>query len=120
MNRPWPLGWRTAKLWVMSLQQSELGDFLKMLRRRIPPDSSALGPWKRLPVRCGRPVTQEEAAEIVGVSRNWYCMLESGARVRASMKLLNRLANAFAFTPQERTRLFLLAIPEIGYVSGIQ
>jgi transcriptional regulator with XRE-family HTH domain len=73
----------------------------------------ALGPWERLPIRHGRPVTQEELAEAVGVSRNWYRQLESGA-VRASTKLLDRLAKVFAFTPEERTKLFVLGIPEIA------
>jgi transcriptional regulator with XRE-family HTH domain len=52
----------------------------------------------------------------VGVSRNWYRRLENGTRARASMKLLDRLANAFVFTPEERTKLFVLAIPEIGHI----
>jgi hypothetical protein len=32
------------------------------------------------------------------------------------MKLLDRLANAVVFTPEERTTLFILAIPEMGYI----
>jgi transcriptional regulator with XRE-family HTH domain len=59
-------------------------------------------------------VTQEEIAEAVGVSRNWYRRLESGASVRASTKLLDRLAHALALTPDERMTLFTLAIPELG------
>lgn len=94
----------------------EFGSFLKMLRRGIPPETASLGSWKRLPVRCGRRVTQEELAEAVGVSRNWYRRLESGEQVRASVKLLGRLANTFGFTPEERTTLFLLAIPEMGNI----
>jgi transcriptional regulator with XRE-family HTH domain len=87
-----------------------------MLRRRIPPQTAALGSWKRLPNRRGRPVTQEEIAEAVGVSRNWYRRLECGEGVRASAKLLDRLANAVVFTPEERTTLFVLAIPEMRYM----
>lgn len=94
---------------------SEFAVFLRMRRRRIPPDAATLGPWKRLPVRRGRRVTQEEVAEAVGVSRNWYRRLESDAGVRASTKLLGRIAAAFAFTPEERFQLFLLGIPEIGH-----
>jgi DNA-binding XRE family transcriptional regulator len=95
---------------------AEFGAFLRMLRQRIPPHTATLGSWRRLPVRRGRPVTQEEIAEAVGVSRNWYRRLESGAGVRASMKLLNRLANTVVFTPEERTTLFVLAIPEMAYM----
>jgi transcriptional regulator with XRE-family HTH domain len=97
----------------MTAHDAEFPVFLKTLRRRIPPDASTLGVWKRLPARCGRRVTQEEAAEAVGVSRNWYRRLESCATVRASPKLLNRLATAFAVTPGERTTLFVLGIPEM-------
>lgn len=96
--------------------QSELGAFLKTLRQRIPPQTPALGSWKRLPIRRGRRVSQEEIAEAVGVSRNWYRLLESGAKIRASMPLLDRLADALTFTSEERTRLFVLANPEMGAV----
>jgi DNA-binding XRE family transcriptional regulator len=93
--------------------ESEFGAFLRVLRCRIPPDTDSLGTWKRLPVRCGHRVTQEEAAEAVGVSRNWYRRLESGEQVRASAKLLDRLAKAFVKSAEERMQLFMLAIPEI-------
>lgn len=95
--------------------QSNLGSFLRTLRQRVPPETATLGSWKRLPVRCGRPVTQEEIAEIVGVSRNWYSRLESGEAVRTSVQLIDRLARAFASTPAERTTLFHLAIPELAF-----
>ena len=95
---------------------TEFGSLLRSLRSRIPRETVTLGSWRRLPTRRGRRVTQEEMAEAVGVSRNWYRRLETGAGVRASMKLLDRLASAFAFTPEERTRLFILAIPEMAYM----
>jgi DNA-binding XRE family transcriptional regulator len=99
--------------------QSGLASFLKMRRQRIPPDAVALGSWERLPVRRGRPVSQEEIAEAVGISRNWYRRLESGDPPRASTKLLNRIAEAFGFTPEERTNLFVLAIPELAQMLAI-
>jgi DNA-binding XRE family transcriptional regulator len=109
---------RTRRDWApMAVEvpepHAELGAFLKTLRCRIPPESVRIGLWERLPTRRGRRVTQEEVAEAVGVSRNWYRRLEAGS-VRASMKLLARLASTFAFTHEERTKLFILAIPEIG------
>lgn len=64
-------------------------------------------------LRLGRRVTQEEIAEVVGVTRGWCHLLESGAEIRASMKLLDRLANALTLTPEERIALFTLAIPEL-------
>jgi transcriptional regulator with XRE-family HTH domain len=93
--------------------QSTLGDFLRMLRWRVPPRSDTLGPSKRLPARCGRRVTQEEIAEAVGISRNWYRRLEHGESGRASTKLLVRIASALALTSDERLTLFALAIPEL-------
>lgn len=59
-------------------------------------------------------MTQEEIAEAVGVSRGWYRMLESGASVRASPQLLDRLAQALGLTMAERTTLFQLAMPEMS------
>ncbi|MGD0967313.1 MAG: helix-turn-helix transcriptional regulator [Candidatus Aquilonibacter sp.] len=94
-------------------EQRSLGAFLLMLRERIPPASMRLGPYQRLMVRCGRRVTQEELAEVVGVSRGWYRQLESDAGVRASIRLLDRLADALAATPEERMTLFTLAVPEM-------
>jgi DNA-binding XRE family transcriptional regulator len=96
--------------------QSELASFLKTRRRSIPPDSVSLGSWERLPVRRGRRVTQEEIAEAVGISRNWYRRLENGDATRASAKLLDRIAKAFQFTPEERTNLFVLGIPELAHL----
>jgi DNA-binding XRE family transcriptional regulator len=92
--------------------EEAIGAFLRLHRLNIPRDSAALGSWARLPGRRGRRVTQEEVAKAVGVSRNWYRRLESGER-RASLKLLDRLADALAFTREERAELLLLAIPEL-------
>lgn len=93
--------------------QSELGAFLKTLRQRIEPESRTLGPYERPLTRSGRRVTQEEIAEAVGVSRGWYKLLETGANVRASTQLLERLAQALTLTDDERTTLFTLAVPEM-------
>ncbi len=95
---------------------NEFACFLKAHRRGIPPESPALGSWERLPVRRGRRVSQEELAEAVGVSRNWYRRLESGEALRPSTKLLDRLAGVFALAPEQRTRLFVLGIPEMAYL----
>ena len=91
-----------------------LASFLRELRLRIPREAAAIGSWKRLPIRCGRLVSQEEIAEALGVSRNWYRLLESGDEgVRASVKLLDRLASLCALAADERLQLFMLAIPEM-------
>ncbi|MDB5040564.1 MAG: transcriptional regulator [Candidatus Eremiobacteraeota bacterium] len=96
--------------------RSELALFLKFLRRRVDGDVPDLGPHPRLPSRLGKRVTQEELAEAIGVSREWYGMLESAATTRPSPALVERLADALAATPPERARLFQLALPELGRV----
>lgn len=93
--------------------RSELSLFLKFLRRRIDPAARQLGPHARLPVRIGKRVTQQELAEAIGISREWYALLESAAPTRASTTLLDRLADVLMATPEERARLFHLAVPEL-------
>lgn len=95
------------------LEAHALGEHLRMLRERIPATAQMLGPHPRLAVRRGRRVTQEEIAEVVGVSRGWYRRLECGAGARASIKLLARLSDALMLTAGERTALFVLALPEM-------
>lgn len=115
--RPWRKLYRQPMSTVGS--QSEFASLLKTRRRSIPPETVTLGSWERLPVRRGRRVTQEEIAEAVGVSRNWYRRLENGDAPRASAKLLDRLAKAFQFTPEERMSLFMLGIPEIAQLRPV-
>jgi transcriptional regulator with XRE-family HTH domain len=91
----------------------QLSTFIKEHRLRVNPDSRTLGSWDRLPSRRGKPVTQEEVAESIGVSRVWYATLESQASVRASPALLDRLATALTLTTDERASLFNLALPEL-------
>lgn len=93
---------------------SDFASFLRTRRESIPPDTGTLGSWKRLPARRGRRITQEEIAEAVGISRNWYRRLESGDAPRASAKLLNRLASVLGINSIERSSLFELAIPELS------
>jgi hypothetical protein len=95
----------------------QLTILLRHFRRRIDGKSAALGPYQRLPCRCGKPVTQEELAEYVGVSRTWYSLLESKRPVRVSLVLLDRLSAALMLTREERARLFTLALPELDLSS---
>ena len=90
------------------------GAFLKEQRRRIPRDARSLGRYLRLPARRGKVVTQEEFAEAIGVSRVWYAMLESGAALNASPRLLARLADALDLPDESRNVLFKLALPELS------
>ena len=82
---------------------------------RIDPKERALGPHTRPLWRHGKPVTQEELAECIGVSRYWYGMLESERPSRVSIFLLDRLAAILMLSPAERAMLFTLALPELDF-----
>jgi len=82
-------------------QRNELRSLLKDLRSRL------VSPRRQ------RAVSQEELAEWVGVSRNWYAALERGVPINPSISLLTRLAIALNATPGERAELFQLAIPAL-------
>jgi transcriptional regulator with XRE-family HTH domain len=95
----------------------DLGILLKYFRGRIESDASHLGPHARHPSRLRKRVTQEEIAEAVGVTREWYAKLESGAATtRASTALLDRLAAALMLTPAERATLFHMAVSQLRRV----
>jgi transcriptional regulator with XRE-family HTH domain len=94
--------------------RSELALFLRLLRQRIDPDVRDLGPFARHSGRLGKLVTQQELAEAIGVTREWYAALESAAPHRTSTSLIDRLADALMVTAEERARLFRLAVPELG------
>lgn len=85
---------------------------LKEWRGRLDPSTATLGKHERLGSRRGKAISQEELAEAIGVTREWYACLESGAK-RPSLSVLDRLATALNTSPQERARLFQLAIPAL-------
>jgi transcriptional regulator with XRE-family HTH domain len=58
--------------------------------------------YLRLPMRVGKVVTQEEVAEAVGISRQWYAMLESDHPVRVSATVLGRIVDALMMDTAER------------------
>ena len=91
---------------------AHIGSFLNGMRSRIDSGTPTLGEYQRLKSRRGKRISQEAIADAVGVSRGWYQRLESGA-IRPSISLLNRVALALNATPEERTKLFHLAIPAL-------
>jgi transcriptional regulator with XRE-family HTH domain len=101
---------------ALTTSPSELARFLKFLRQRIDPEARHLGVFVRHPCRLGKRITQQEIAEAIGVTREWYALLETAPTTRASTALLNRLTDALMVTPEERARLFELAVPEFGRV----
>ena len=88
----------------------------KMLKRRrlsIDSCSESLGPYSRWPARLGKPVTQEEIAEAVGISRQWYSQLEGDRPTRVSVAVLARIADVLMMDSDERATLFRIALPEL-------
>jgi transcriptional regulator with XRE-family HTH domain len=92
-------------------------EFILNLRRRIDPAAKTLGGYERLKSRRGRPVTQEELAEAIDVSRGWYARLESRKPVQTSVSMLHRVADVLMATPHERAVLFCLALPALQNVT---
>ncbi|HTU71662.1 MAG TPA: helix-turn-helix domain-containing protein [Candidatus Baltobacteraceae bacterium] len=72
-----------------------LGELLRSRRLSIHPQALDFGSYTRLPARVGHRVTQEEAAEALGVSREWYSVLENGGIPRLSSRLAHRVAEVF-------------------------
>jgi transcriptional regulator with XRE-family HTH domain len=97
--------------------QERLGEILRRSRAGVSPDCASLGPYLRQPIRIGKPVTQQEVAEAVGISREWYARLENDGSARVSSAVLGRIADALMVHPLERTALFELAVPELRPVS---
>ncbi|MDB5040629.1 MAG: transcriptional regulator [Candidatus Eremiobacteraeota bacterium] len=97
--------------------QDRLGGLLKRCRARIGPDRLSLGQYLRPPMRIGKTVSQEEVAEVVGISRQWYLLMEGDHAVHVSAAILARVADALMMNPAERAALFRLAVPELRSVS---
>ena len=93
-------------------QPDQIPSLLKQLRGRLDPATAMLGKHERLNSRRGRAVSQEELAEAIGVSREWYACLESGSK-RPSVAVIDRLATALNASPEEHATLFQLAIPAL-------
>jgi DNA-binding XRE family transcriptional regulator len=99
------------------LDAQSLAAFLRLRRSKIPPGTERLGAYVRLPNRVGKPVTQEEIAEAIGVTRTWYSKLETSDDVHPSLALLAHLSSALMLKPSERANLFSLAISDLALSS---
>ena len=86
-------------------RRAELADFLRTKRAAIKPEEVGLpgGGRRRTPG-----LRREEVAQLSGVGTTWYTWLEQGRDVRASLSVLEALADALALTPAERSHLILL------------
>jgi transcriptional regulator with XRE-family HTH domain len=90
-----------------------LGQFLRRCRTRIARERTSLGNYLRVPCRIGKTVSQEEVAEAVGISRQWYAMLENDRASSPSMAVLGGIADVLMLGQTERSMLFRLALPEL-------
>jgi transcriptional regulator with XRE-family HTH domain len=104
----------------MQLEEAEeqgaerLGAILRRCRARLSAERASLGPYMRLAKRIGKAITQEEVAETVGISREWYTRMERDCPVRVSARVLSRIADALMMEPTERSAFFRLAVPELS------
>ncbi len=88
----------------------DAGKFIRARRKQLSATAPAIGPHPRQQRRIGRAVTQEELAEVVGVSRVWYALIEGG-RSDVSPRLLSRIADALMLGRDERLALLRLIYP---------
>jgi transcriptional regulator with XRE-family HTH domain len=95
-----------------------LGAFLRGHRLAIDPNAPSIGPYERIPRRIGRRVTQEELAEAIGVSREWYSRLENGTAWHASAPLLRTIAAALALDESERQRMLSYAPSDLALANA--
>ncbi|MFI5839002.1 helix-turn-helix transcriptional regulator [Catenuloplanes sp. NPDC051500] len=84
----------------------ELAEFLKARRTRVRPQDVGLEPGPRRRVAGLR---REELALLAGVSEDYYERMEQGRDVRPSEQVLDALARALRFTPEETRHLRALA-----------
>ncbi len=89
-----------------SEQRQALADFLRQRRANLSPSDVGLprGIRRRTPG-----LRREEVAQLANMGISWYVWLEQGRDVHPSAQVLESLARALRFTPNERRHLFLLA-----------
>lgn len=84
----------------------QLGEFIRLHRHQIPPESAGFSGAGR---RRTPGLRREELAQLCRVSVTWLTWLEQGREVAASVAMLTRLAQALHLTTAERAYLFELA-----------
>ncbi|KAA2258846.1 helix-turn-helix domain-containing protein [Solihabitans fulvus] len=85
----------------------ELGEFLRSRRARVRPDDLGLpdyGSRRRVPG-----LRRQEAAQLAGVSVEYYVRLEQGRAAHPSEQVLDAIATALRLDAAERAHLFSLA-----------
>jgi transcriptional regulator with XRE-family HTH domain len=86
--------------------RQDLAEFLKSRRTRLRPQDLGLEPGPRRRVAGLR---REELALLAGVSTDYYQRMEQGREVNPSGQVLDAIARALRFTPEESRYLHTLA-----------
>ncbi len=92
-------------------QRQVLGEFLRRHREATPPDATLLAD----PHRRAKGLRRSEVAGRVGISEQWYTLLERGRAPNVSAQVLLGLADLFSLSSVETEHLFALAgkpVPE--------
>jgi transcriptional regulator with XRE-family HTH domain len=91
---------------MQATMNGKLGEFLRLHRERVSPQSVGLpgGGRRRTPG-----LRREELAQLCEVSPTWLTWLEQGRPVAASAAMLARLADVLQLSAAERAYLFSLA-----------
>ncbi|WBB80481.1 helix-turn-helix domain-containing protein [Micromonospora sp. WMMD882] len=97
----------TSRRQVSADLNSDLGAYVKAWRHRLAPDDHQAPRHRR---RRRSNVTQEEIADVVGVSVVWYSNLERGVRANYSDAFLDAVTEALRLNRYERELMYLLAI----------
>src|SRR6201992_2815886 len=87
-------------------KRRELGDFLRVRRGRLTPESVGLTAHRR---RRTPGLRREEVAELAGIGVDWYIRLEQGRPVTPSLGTIDALARALRLTEMEHQHLRALA-----------
>jgi transcriptional regulator with XRE-family HTH domain len=105
---------RSTTLALMPQQRTrrlELAELLSSWRARLRPEDVGLPVTRRRRVPG---LSQEEVAELAGVSSKWYALFENGGNERRfSSAFVERVADALRLNERERAHLARLALPEI-------
>jgi transcriptional regulator with XRE-family HTH domain len=90
-------------------ERGELGDFLKVRRGRVKPETVGITPFGRRRVSGLR---REELAAAAGVSVDYYVRLEQGRASNPSDEVLDAIARVLALDETERVHLHRLGHPD--------
>jgi transcriptional regulator with XRE-family HTH domain len=91
---------------MADMERRERGDFLRVRRGRLSPESVGLPGQRR---RRTPGLRREEVAELAGIGVDWYIRLEQGRPVTPSISTIDALARALRLTELEHEHLRALA-----------